>query len=1254
MSKAVTGIMLTLLFIGMLTLAFQVQKTKASGTIYIRADGSIDPPDAPISTFDNVTYTLTGNITSDTDGIVIERSGVTVNGNGYALQGSGYGSGYGFYLGGINNVRITGVNIRDFNTCVYMSSGSNNTISGNNISSKIGRAVDLYDSSNNTVSGNNITNNFLGLYLNSSPNNTVIGNTITNNTYHGVNLIASPYNSFSGNNIKDNGYGDPYFPGYGIMLDLGSSYNSFRHNSMIGNLYNFGVSGGTLSDYSQDVDTSNTVDGKPIYYWFNRHNEEVPSDAGYVALINSTNITAKELELKNSGQGILLVYTTNSQIANNSITNNDLGVHLVSSNNNTISSDNITNNSVGITLSSSSNNTIRENNITNNVPIDREGGGLLLDSSSYNVVSGNNITNNNYWGIIAQMSSFNGIYGNNLLDNSYGVTLGWSSNYNAISRNTISNSTWGINLYGTYGLHSNAISENLVTKNDYGIYTNAEDNKIYHNNFINNTQQVDDWSWYYPGYPMVNVWDDAYPSCGNYWSDYSGVDVKSGPNQDQHGSDGIGDEPYVINTYNYDRYPLMSPWPSGPGLHELEVTLKAPTRLPPGNSTLLQATVSNKGSFGEENVTLFLYLDDNIVNSTTVSLLESGSSYTINHTWTPTAEGLANVTAYATPVQGEILVENNRKTAFVTVSINPPVQNLNTGLYYETIQEAIDAPETLDGHRIKVKAGMYYEHVTISKSLKITGEDRTYTIIDGSKTGSFVVQINANNVVLSGFTIQNSNVAPTPAISISSSNNVISNNTIVNNGWGIYAFSVSNNTIENNIITNNVYGISLEWVTTHTVRNNTITNHEEAGIYLSDSRNNIFADNIIQNNKDGIVLVSDSNYDKIYHNDFIDNTSPGFTVNSDTNTWDNGYPSGGNYWSNYAGVDVKSGPNQDQPGSDGIGDTPFTFSGSNQDKYPLMNPIGSPQPPIAIFTYTPEHPLKDKTVTFNATASDDRDGFIISNKWDFGDGNITTTTDSIITHIYAATGTYQVNLTITDNDGLSHSTTTLVIVVADSTPPITVHDYDSLWHTSDFTITLTAVDDWSGVAETYYRINDGPTKTVSIDGQPRIETEGANNKLEYWSVDNAGNEELPHKTLTGIRLDKTVPSMGVPSRDPAGDVQPDQSVKISLNVTDALSQAKNVTLYYTTDNGNMWTDLPMNNTALNLYEATIPQQQAGIWVRFRIVAYDHAGNNATLEGTQPYLVYQVLPEFPSFLILLFFFIATLLAVIVYRRKHQTL
>jgi hypothetical protein len=72
---------------------------------------------------------------------------------------------------------------------------------------------------------------------------------------------------------------------------------------------------------------------------------------------------------------------------------------------------------------------------------------------------------------------------------------------------------------------------------------------------------------------VVNVWDDGYPSGGNYWSDYTGADVKSGPNQDLPGSDGIGDTPYIIDANNTDRYPLMNPYGTPPPLtYNLTIT----------------------------------------------------------------------------------------------------------------------------------------------------------------------------------------------------------------------------------------------------------------------------------------------------------------------------------------------------------------------------------------------------------------------------------------------------------------------------------------------------------------------------------------------------------------------------------------------------------------------------------------------------------------------------------------------------------
>jgi len=104
---------------------------------------------------------------------------------------------------------------------------------------------------------------------------------------------------------------------------------------------------------------------------------------------------------------------------------------------------------------------------------------------------------------------------------------------------------------------------------------------------------------------------------------------------------------------------------------------------------------------------------------------------------------------------------------------------------------------------------------------------------------------------------------------------------------------------------------------------------------------------------------------------------------------------------------------------------------------------------------------------------------------------------------------------------------TVFVAVEDSTLPSTFDNYDGLWHTRDFTITLMVFGGASDVSETYYRIDNGPTQSTSINGQPVITMESSNNTLEYWSEDNAGHEEFPHRILTGIKLDKTPPSGSV-------------------------------------------------------------------------------------------------------------------------------
>jgi parallel beta-helix repeat protein len=110
-----------------------------------------------------------------------------------------------------------------------------------------------------------------------------------------------------------------------------------------------------------------------------------------------------------------------------------------------------------------------------------------------------------------------------------------------------------------------------------------------------------------------------------------------------------------------------------------------------------------------------------------------------------------------------------------------------------------------------------------------------------------------------------------------------------------------------------------------------------AGVTLDGSNGNILQGLRTLNNYYGIYLKNSSINNLIFHNIISNNTINGYDDYS-ANRWDSGYPSGGNYWSDYTGIDLKGGSNQDQPGIDGIGDTPHYIDGGAgaYDRYPFM------------------------------------------------------------------------------------------------------------------------------------------------------------------------------------------------------------------------------------------------------------------------------------------------------------------------------
>jgi len=536
-----------------------------------------------------------------------------------------------------------------FEAYVYLNSSSYNSIVENNWLGTPLYGVVLDNSSDNRITGNNIGGYYDGIYyyhydcdvirLNASSNNIIMDNVLeggglgagiglyassNNNTiaanriskclYAGIMLCDSSFNNISRNQITQLGGTLYWYTIYGVGIQLinssnnnltentisysnwigtyiyRSSNNTLRNNSMTRNRYNFGVWGLNLSEFINDIDTSNTVDGKPIYYWINKQDRTVPEDAGYVALINCTRITVQNLALFTNVQGILLAYTTNSTITQNTITNNEYGIQFIWSTNSTITQNIITNNEEGIQfiwssnnsitrntimgnywdgirLDNSSDNSIVGNNITNNGHAGTyyifAGSGVCLYESSNNNIIGNNITNNPGWGIIIfDQSSNNNISENNITNNAEGICL-LNSSCNSIVGNNITNNGFLYPPYEVSGISlwessQNNIVSNNITNNAVGIAIyNSSSNHIYHNHFTNNIKQVSIRK-EVPG--SANVWDDGYPSGGNWWSDYTGDDFFRGPYQNVTGSDNRGDTPYIIDENNIDHYPLLGPY----------------------------------------------------------------------------------------------------------------------------------------------------------------------------------------------------------------------------------------------------------------------------------------------------------------------------------------------------------------------------------------------------------------------------------------------------------------------------------------------------------------------------------------------------------------------------------------------------------------------------------------------------------------------------------------------------------------------
>ena len=161
--------------------------------------------------------------------------------------------------------------------------------------------------------------------------------------------------------------------------------------------------------------------------------------------------------------------------------------------------------------------------------------------------------------------------------------------------------------------------------------------------------------------------------------------------------------------------------------------------------------------------------------------------------------------------------------------------------------------------------------------------------------------------------------------------------------YGVHLASVANGRIERITATGNTHGVRIVSGGDITVADSILSfNTQGSGLDVLGAARVLAKGNTLAGNMVGINLDGSAST-LVHHNNLLNNTLQAVDQRGGPNVWDDGYPSGGNYWTNYQGVDQCGGPNQDQCTTpDGLGDTPYPIGPeSGRDRYPLMILPGS-------------------------------------------------------------------------------------------------------------------------------------------------------------------------------------------------------------------------------------------------------------------------------------------------------------------------
>lgn len=490
---------------------------------------------------------------------------------------------------------------------------------------------------NVTVRDLNLSGNLYGLYFYSSADSHVENISSSDNRY-AFYISGSSGLNFTGNNANSNSYG---------LYIIDSEWNSLSGNILENNTYNFGIQGNCTSQSAPDVESSNLLDGKPMYILSGVSGYVLDSGsyAGSVCLLSCQNITVRDLVFHDERFGIYLYGTEGAVLENNTLSGNYYGACLTDSGNNTVHGNKFSGNSRGIYLEASSGNILANNTLSEN-----SGYGVYLYEARNNTINGNNASggdtgiradcsNNNTFventasgsdlGIDLFDSDYNFLTANNANSNNESGILLTISQHNILSENIVVGNTRGMTLEGWTGEIStseNMLFANIISNNsELGIWLTAATNNTIYGNSFNNTKNVKDTG--------NNIWNTT---AGNYWSDYAGSDADG---------NGIGDTPHIINSLTGSKDYL-------PVCREPGVPITLTVGPGPGAFSSIQAAVDAAWERDTLLVSPGTYTENVKVNKSISIISSSGNpDDTIIHAAAP-EEHIFNVTADSVTISG--------------------------------------------------------------------------------------------------------------------------------------------------------------------------------------------------------------------------------------------------------------------------------------------------------------------------------------------------------------------------------------------------------------------------------------------------------------------------------------------------------------------------------------------------------------------------------------------------------------------------